>query len=368
MNHDTLLRSGRGGSSPRVRAAATARAIVHRKCACGGSCDDCRKARETDVHRHAAGTTDVDQVPDVVHETLSAPGQALDAAARELFESRFRQDFSGVRVHADPRASESAAAVNALAYTVGRNIVFAAGQYSPDTSGGRELLAHELAHVVQDGGRGSGRPTAVSRRGDPTERSADALARSAMTTTARDAHAGGQSRAGVVQRQEETGPSKREQEKEALLRRLARRPSDAIPRWRSLSQKDRDVVVTLMGERYGDQFAQQFLDYATGVKKPNLSIDVTNTQPDPKALQAKGYRYFGNPGGIPVWVHPSGHEIHVLSGKKVAEPEPPESCEKRVEKCLVDTAEEDACRECCAEVKDDEQCRRQCEAACDNKL
>jgi hypothetical protein len=64
-------------------------------------------------------------------------------------ESRFGRDFSKVRVHADLKAAESARAVNALAYTVGRDVVFGAGQYTPSTREGRQLLAHELAHVLQ---------------------------------------------------------------------------------------------------------------------------------------------------------------------------------------------------------------------------
>jgi hypothetical protein len=58
-------------------------------------------------------------------------------------------DFSQVRVHTDARAAESAREVNALAYTVGRNVVFGAGQYAPSTTEGRKLLAHELTHVAQ---------------------------------------------------------------------------------------------------------------------------------------------------------------------------------------------------------------------------
>jgi hypothetical protein len=64
-------------------------------------------------------------------------------------EPRFGQDFSEVRVHTDAKAEESARAVNALAYTVGRDVVFGAGQYAPGTSAGQQLLAHELTHVVQ---------------------------------------------------------------------------------------------------------------------------------------------------------------------------------------------------------------------------
>ncbi len=64
-------------------------------------------------------------------------------------EPRFGHDFSKVRVHIDEQAAESAQSVNALAYTMGRNIVFSTGQYTPETSTGKRLLAHELTHVVQ---------------------------------------------------------------------------------------------------------------------------------------------------------------------------------------------------------------------------
>jgi hypothetical protein len=87
--------------------------------------------------------------PPIVHDVLASVGQPLEPAVRESFESRFGRDFSGVRVHADEVAGDSAAAVNALAYTVGSHVVFAAGQYRPGTYDGEALLAHELAHVTQ---------------------------------------------------------------------------------------------------------------------------------------------------------------------------------------------------------------------------
>ncbi len=80
-------------------------------------------------------------------------GRPLDASTRSFFEPRFGTDFSHVRVHTDSRAAESARAVNALAFTVGRDMVFGAGQYAPQTSEGRHLLAHELTHTVQQGDR-----------------------------------------------------------------------------------------------------------------------------------------------------------------------------------------------------------------------
>ena len=90
-------------------------------------------------------------VPPIVHEVLSSAGQPLDAATRGFFEPRLGHDFSRVLVHADERAGDSARAVNASAYTVGRHLVFGTGQYSPETVQGRRLVAHELVHSVQQG-------------------------------------------------------------------------------------------------------------------------------------------------------------------------------------------------------------------------
>jgi hypothetical protein len=101
------------------------------------------------VQRHPGGHAEPATVPPIVREILRSPGQPLDAAGRAFFEPRFGHDFSKVRVHTDTRAAESARAVSALAYTVGRDVVFDAGLYAPECPEGRKLLAHELAHVVQ---------------------------------------------------------------------------------------------------------------------------------------------------------------------------------------------------------------------------
>jgi hypothetical protein len=89
--------------------------------------------------------------PGIVNEVLSSSGQPLDAATRDLIGSRFGYDFSRVRIHTDARAAESARSVSALAYTVGTHIVFAPGQYQPASAAGLRLLAHELAHTIQQG-------------------------------------------------------------------------------------------------------------------------------------------------------------------------------------------------------------------------
>src|SRR5215213_8121459 len=87
--------------------------------------------------------------PPIVDEVMRSPGQPLDPPTRAFMEPRFGHDFSRVRVHTDARAAQSARAVNALAYTVGQDVVFGTGQYAPGTTAGTRLLAHELTHVVQ---------------------------------------------------------------------------------------------------------------------------------------------------------------------------------------------------------------------------
>ena len=86
-----------------------------------------------------------------VDHMLRSPGQPLDQATRTFMEPRFGYDFSNVRIHTDEEAVQSAAAIRAKAYTSGMQIAFNAGQYQPQTHAGRRLLAHELAHVLQQG-------------------------------------------------------------------------------------------------------------------------------------------------------------------------------------------------------------------------
>ncbi len=122
------------------------------------------------------------EAPPVVHEALHSPGQALDLTAREIMEQRFGHDFSGVRVHTDSKAAESARAVNALAYTVGNDVVFGANRYAPHLPAGQRLLAHELTHVVQQQDTTSQASAQsdlrISHPADPPEREAEAGAAS----------------------------------------------------------------------------------------------------------------------------------------------------------------------------------------------
>jgi GH24 family phage-related lysozyme (muramidase) len=155
------------------------------KCACGGSagltgqCKECDEEQLT-LQRYAtnqSGHSPMRPVPAIVQDALRSPGPSLDGDTRAFMESRFGHDFSQVRIHTDARADASAKAVNALAYTVGRDIVFAAGQYAPGTMSGKKLLAHELTHVLQQSTGAS--PPQIQFGGkdsDQYESEADAIA------------------------------------------------------------------------------------------------------------------------------------------------------------------------------------------------
>ena len=125
---------------------AAAPPAISRKCeACE---DDDKLRRRADGPDGHAGQT----APAVVDDVLRGAGQPLDAPTRAYFEPRFGRDFADVRLHVGSHAAESARAVNARAYTVGRDIVFGAGMFAPATLEGGRLLAHELTHVAQQAG------------------------------------------------------------------------------------------------------------------------------------------------------------------------------------------------------------------------
>src|SRR5262249_50057552 len=136
-----------------AKVALPANGILQRKCAAcgqhtiaGGECEGCSRKR---LQRRTASQAEPTELPSIVHDVLRSPGQPLDANTRAFMEPRFGHDFSSVRVHTDAKAAESARVVNALAYTVGRDVVFGAGQYALGMRDGQRLLAHELTHVVQ---------------------------------------------------------------------------------------------------------------------------------------------------------------------------------------------------------------------------
>jgi hypothetical protein len=152
---------------------------VIQRCGIGVDCAG-GKAERGSLQRTAADAAATVDVPASVHETLRDGGQPLETATRAMFEARFGHGFGDVRVHTGALASASARAVAARAYTVGRDIVFGAGAYVPTNHEGHRLLAHELAHVLQQKGAARGTPIHVSRTDDPAEREAQTVAGSVL--------------------------------------------------------------------------------------------------------------------------------------------------------------------------------------------
>lgn len=139
------------------------RSPASRPCACGGSCPKCLGRARIDIDapsdaseraadhmasRALAMPWREGPVP-ATQDGVTGSGRAIHESLRGPLERRFATRFDDVRVHTDARAQESAAALRARAFTLGRDIVFARDQYRPESDAGRKLLAHELAHVVQ---------------------------------------------------------------------------------------------------------------------------------------------------------------------------------------------------------------------------
>ncbi len=252
-------------------------------CACGGGCAGCRTNQpapapeRVQTKRVQADTPGQDVAPPVVHDVLASPGRPLDTSTRVFMEQRFGRDFGQVRVHSDAQAAESASAIGALAYTVAPNIVFGAGQYAPHTTAGRALLAHELTHVVQRGDVIRRRPTAAE-----------------VKARKRDAH----------------------------LKELSEWPPSAHDEWKRLSSMEKVAVVAQMSKRYGDAFAQSFLEYTEHPIEAVSSVFGSNDEHPPRWFQARGYQLWKTTlGATPTmvgeyWVHPSGKMIMQLRDRK----------------------------------------------------
>ncbi|HEV7859431.1 MAG TPA: DUF4157 domain-containing protein [Pyrinomonadaceae bacterium] len=156
---------------------------------------DAVQASSFNLQRRADGEASATEAPPQVYQALRSPGLPLDPSSREFFESSFGGlDFSHVRLHTDSDAAQSAASVDALAYTVGSDVFFGGGQYAPETSAGQQLLAHELTHVVQQGagtggGGGISEKLEVGEAGDVYEQEADQVAAQVMRRASRGASA-----------------------------------------------------------------------------------------------------------------------------------------------------------------------------------
>lgn len=119
---------------------------IHRKC---DSCKD-EENKETVRRKPLPSSVGVpSQSPEHVRRAINSGGRPLDLKTRNFFEPRLGYDLGGVRIHRDSSAGQSPSRINARAYTIGNDIVFGGGEYDPETESGKYLLAHELAHTIQ---------------------------------------------------------------------------------------------------------------------------------------------------------------------------------------------------------------------------
>ena len=171
-------------SPPSVATFAASPYMLQRQCACGqhsaagGHCKKCLD-KQSQPHGRARVDERHADIPSSVDGVLRSSGKPLDHRTREFFEPRFDHDFSRVRLHTDNEASESARAVNASAYTIGDHVVFQAGSYDPFSTHGRNLIAHELTHVVQNRNSSAQAPHPVNAVSHPSDESELEAARNA---------------------------------------------------------------------------------------------------------------------------------------------------------------------------------------------
>ena len=146
---------------------------------CGGSkclTSSCTHGRSEQAFARHLAVEPGPSLDGLVQQGVQAGGQPLDTTIRSQMESYFGQDFSHVRVHTDDRADESANALSSMAYTVGRDIVFRRGHYLPGSRSGQQLIAHELAHVLQQRSVGSTSGLRLGSADHPLEEEATAVA------------------------------------------------------------------------------------------------------------------------------------------------------------------------------------------------
>jgi hypothetical protein len=139
--------------------------------------------RVLSLARQPSGEEQGSGVPGAVEAAIQSErgrGQSLDNGVRRQMEGALGAEFSGVRVHDNPQADSLNTALSARAFTTGQDIFFSRGAYEPGSSSGRELIAHELTHVVQQSGDTVRRAMSVSQPGDPYEVEAETTARQIM--------------------------------------------------------------------------------------------------------------------------------------------------------------------------------------------
>jgi len=340
-------------------------------CGCSGECPKCQAEQRGQSHRpvqtkgvRADDATRTEASP-IVHDVLRTPGHLLHRAIRTSIERRFGHDFRHVRVHTDAGAAKSAREVNALAYTVGRDIVFGAGQYAPQTPAGRRLLAHELTHVVQQG-QATAPPRQMDRAPRDTVEGEAESSRTNMKPLPATVTRGGTSTV-LLQRKKDpfelVGAAGRaigkgigaaseflktqvrrgvkatsefvaepEEDRETLVK-MVDDPAVAHEQWKKTSPGGRRAVLTAMRKKYGEDWADEFMTrQESGAVKPRFFA--YGRAPGIADLRDEGFALASALKMTPEsrferWAHPDGSTAQMVREIRKEEPleEPPSASE-----------------------------------------
>jgi len=221
----------------------------------------------------------MDAVPTSVNQAIASPGRPLEATLRQDMEQRFGHDFSRVRVHTDGKAADSAHAVSARAYTVGHDIVFAAGQYDSGANEGRKLIAHELTHTIQQ----SVSASAASRNGMALQRQGVPGSKPAKAE-----ESGGESLFTIFVADEKKKTDK------AFARRQAEEDAARIRKSGTLSRDDRQLVNAKL--RFFEGAAWQ--TYSQAIKPALVEVTQEEIQMPGEDAAASGAAKPAQPGDL----------------------------------------------------------------------
>lgn len=211
-------------------------------------------------------------------------GQALDNEVRSQMEPAFDADFSGVRVHTGAQSNTLNRELNARAFTTGQDVFFRQGAYNPGSSSGRELIAHELTHVVQQNGDKVQRKLTVGQPGDKYEQEADQVARAVMQQEQRPVQR--DSDGGLVRRQIEE-----EEEEEVQMKsehsRVQRQVEEEEEEEEPVQSKMQDAQAQQQGEEEEEEHSIQAKDVPSCLLKTvsNLEYHIQSLRSRGQALE-----------------------------------------------------------------------------------
>jgi hypothetical protein len=244
--------------------------LAQNQCACGKS--GCCHGKQGDLKKG--------DVPQAVHQVVRSAGQPLEQEARAFLEPRFGQNFSHIRVHRDAEAAHSARTVNAQAFAHGNHLVFGANRYDPGTDSGKRLLAHEIAHSLQQQKGSHGSDHAAEK--DAEHASQQAARIDSGDAPIRINEPSGEKR---IQRQPASNQNPsgaqaapKDEGREKIIDAAQKKAGDPAQRAQTL--------VNLMVTRYYPEYVRRVSGVTYNAKEPSLRVDIREATVGGKKTQA----------------------------------------------------------------------------------